>query len=111
MNTNGTPANVGSNDGLGQEPERDSLTAALDVSGSVVLMNSAGDIVFYAADGKMEVRRMGLECDNCTSTNLRLAESVASAWNAALLRTTPPVRNNCTGLRPNAELSGPPARR
>lgn len=57
------------------------LTAALDVSGSVVLINDEGDIVFYAADGKMRVERTGRECDACTARNMRLAEAVADAWN------------------------------
>lgn len=81
MSNSDTPAKVGSSEELGPEPERGELTAVLDESGSVVLINEQGDIVFYAADGKMQVQRRGKECDACTEANLHLAEAVALAWN------------------------------
>ncbi len=62
---------------------RKELSAALDKSGSVVLIDRNGDIVFYAADGKMQVQRRGRECDACIAENFRLAEAVADAWNSA----------------------------
>ena len=68
----------------GQGVERYELTAAIDKSGSVVLIDHKGDIVFYAADGKMQVRRRGKECDACIAANLRLAEAVAFAWGTAV---------------------------
>ena len=43
---------------LGAEA-RQELTASLDKSGSVVLIDGDGDILFYAADGKMKVERLG----------------------------------------------------
>ena len=86
MTAGATPGNVRLNDGLGpnaEDVESKELTAALDKSGSVVLINRKGDIVFYAADGKIQVQRLGRECDACIAANLRLAEAVARAWNAA----------------------------
>lgn len=70
------------------------LTAAIDTGGGVVLINPVGDIVFYVADGKMRVERTGHECEACTSSNLRLAEAVAAAWNnrGAVLKT---ARHQC----------------
>ena len=76
-----------------QDVERYELTAALDKSGSVVLIDHKGDIVFYAADGKMQVQRLGQECDGCTAANLALAEAVAGAWNAALKRSADPTNS------------------
>lgn len=61
------------------------LTAALDnASGCIVLHNENGDIVFYAADGKMSVERREQECVECKANNLRLAQQVAESFNAAL---------------------------
>ncbi len=82
-----TPLALRLSEGLGPDVravERKELTAALDKSGSVVLMDRKGDIVFYAADGKMRVERLGKECDGCIAANLTLAEGVAGAWNTAL---------------------------
>lgn len=83
-------------EGLGpnaQIVERKELIAALDKSGSVVLIDQKGDIVFYAADGKMQVQRLGIECDACIAANLQLAEGVAGAWNAALTRSADPTNS------------------
>ena len=93
MTTEATPGNVRLNDGLGLVPERAELTAALDTSGSVVLIDEKGDIVFYAADGKMRVERLGRECNACIAANLTLAEAVAGAWNAALKRSADPTNS------------------
>lgn len=92
------PLGVGSTEGLGLVPERAELAAAVDTSGSVVLINAKGDIMFYAADGKMQVHRIGDECDACLNTNLRLAEGVAEAWNEKLQRDAAPVPKRCTGV-------------
>ena len=104
MTAPATPASEGeptmnevrSSEELGLEPGRAELTAALDTSGSVVLINAAGDIVFYAADGKMEIQRRGSECHACISTNLKLAEAVASAWNEKLQRDAAPIPKRCS---------------
>lgn len=98
MKESSPPVEVASSDRLGLDPERAELAAALDTSGSVVLINAKGDIVFYAADGKMEVQRRGSECDACISTNLRLAEAVASAWNEKMQRAAAPTPKRCSGL-------------
>ena len=87
MTHDATPAKVRLTDGLGpnaQDVERYELTAALDKSGSAVLIDHKGDIVFYAADGKMQVQRLGPECEGCIAANLRLAEAVARAWSNAV---------------------------
>jgi len=96
MTTEATPGNVRLNDGLGPNAEgaqSKELTAALDKSGSVVLIDHKGDIVFYAADGKMKVQRLGRECGACIEANMRLSEAVARAWNAALKRSGDPTNS------------------
>ena len=77
---------------LGAEA-RQELTAALDKSGSVVLIDGDGDILFYAADGKMKVERLGQECEGCIAANLKLAEAMAQAWNAKLKRAADPTNS------------------
>lgn len=87
MGQSDQPLGLALSEGLGpnvQDVERYELTAALDKSGSVVLIDHKGDIVFYAADGKMQVQRLGHECEGCIAANLLLAEAVARAWNTAV---------------------------
>ena len=72
---------------------RQELTASLDKSGSVVLIDGDGDILFYAADGKMKVERLGQECEGCIAANLKLAEAMAQAWNAKLKRAADPTNS------------------
>ena len=96
MEQSNPPALVRLSEGLGpkaQDVDRYELTAALDKSGGVVLIDHKGEIVFYAADGKMKVERLGLECGACTAANLKLSEAVASAWNAALKRSADPINS------------------
>ena len=93
QNGDAGPKWSGLSEGLCLVPERLELTAALDKSGSVVLINQKGDIVFYAADGKMMVQRLGHECDACIAANLALAEAVAGAWNVELKCSANPTNN------------------
>jgi Fe-S cluster biogenesis protein NfuA len=72
---------------------RQELTAALDKSGSVVLIDGDGEILFYAADGKMKVQRLGQECEGCIAANMKLADAVAQAWNAKLERAADPTNS------------------
>ena len=93
---NDPPALVRLSEGLGpnaQPVARKELSAALDTSGSVVLIDRNGDILFYAADGKMKVERLGQECEGCIAANLKLAEAMAQAWNAKLKRAADPTNS------------------